>query len=357
MVCFFFLLIPYGMQAGIRSGQLFAGGQYHLMRIWPHHPDMRPHTGAYGHGLEMVVGVQSRGENRWERLYNLPSYGVGFFYGELGNPGVFGQARSGFLFLEMVTAEGFPGERRIKYSLGLAHLSEYYNPPHNTGNEFIGTPWNVHFNLNYSLSVALGEHIRLRPGLSFSHFSNGAYKKPNRGLNILDVNLGVNYHPGTSQWEDPLPGHPDEPAPPRQQWLWIYSHGLMQRAPGDPRYHARTITLNYTRSSGLKNRWGGGVDIFWDDHAREETASQTHHMHFYDYMRTGLFVSHDILFGRLSVLINLGTYVYAGHEPDQPLYQRIGLRVALGRHIVANLSLKARFLRADYAELGLGLAF
>ncbi len=336
---------------------MFVTAQYHYQYIWPHRPDLKEHAGNPAKTFELQAGWKTSGAQAWHHRYNLPSYGFGFSLCDLGNPEVLGEVRSGFMFMEFETGRFAAVARNLRVSLGLSHFDTYYDPVDNPENRFIGTAWNVHFNLNYMLSLPIGKNLRLLPGASFTHYSNGAYKKPNRGINIFDVNLGLRYRFGDEGPAFSLAGIYDYEATTEQRLFVTYSVGLMQRDIGDPTYLARTLSINQTIQKKSRSRWGIGLDLFYDDHAREEVDAVKEDASYLDYGRAGGFVSCDIIFNRLSLLMNLGTYVYYGYEPRGSIYKRIGLRYLTDSGLVAHMALKAHSGRADYVEWGLGYSF
>lgn len=337
---------------------MFFSSQYHYQYIYPHRPDLKEHVSNPARMLEFNLGWQTSGTLDWHRIYNYPSYGLGFAFTDLGNPDVLGEVRSGFLFMEFMFGELRANHRRLKISLGLANFDTYHDPAEVPENRFIGTPWNVHFNLNYQWSWLISDNLRAMPGVSFTHYSNGAYRKPNRGLNILDVNLGLRYRFGDGEFitlsgEDAYVLTYEE----TQKLFVTYSAGFMERDIGDPTYIARTISINPTIRKKFRTRWGVGLDVFYDDHAKEQMRDKYDDTGYFDYMRIGGFASCDIVFNRLSLLLNLGTYMYYGYEPQNWIYKRVGLRYLTDSGLVGHMALKAHAGRADYVEWGLGYAF
>ncbi len=350
-------LFPQALFSGGNYSHMFVNAQYHYRYIWPHRPELKEHARKPARAIEFQLGWKTSGVQKWHEYYNLPSYGFGFSFTDLGNPEVLGEVRSGFMFMEFVLGQTASLKRNFRVNLGLSHFNTYYDPEENPENHFIGTPWNGHFNMNYLLSFRIAENLFLLPGASFTHFSNGAYRKPNRGINMFDVNLGLRYRFGEDGPAISLAGIYEYEPREEQLLLVTYSVGLMQRDIGDPTYMARTLTVNPVIQKKNRSRWGLGIDLFYDDHAREQADAADENAGYLDYLRTGGFVSCDIVFNRLSLLINLGTYLYYGYEPINPIYKRIGLRYTTNSGLLAHLGLKAHSGRADYVEWGLGYAF
>lgn len=355
---FLILLIASYVNAGGNHDHMFFSAQYHYQYIYPHRPGLKVHGKNPARMVKLSLGLQTSGKQEWHRIYNYPAYGMGFAFTDLGNPEVLGEVRSGFMFMEFMFGQLQQNHRRMKVSLGLAYFDTHYDPKELPENLFIGNPWNVHFNLNYQWSFRIGQQLRLTPGLSFTHYSNGAYRKPNRGLNLFDVQLGLRYRFGDDDFITVSGDNAYDLTYQENQKLFLtYSVGLMEREIGDPTYIARTLSLNQTIRKHFRTRWGVGLDVFYDDHAKEQMRERHDDTGYVDYMRLGGFASCDIVFNRLAVMLNLGTYLYYGYDPLTSIYQRVGLRYLTPSGLVGHLALKAGAGRADYVEWGLGYAF
>lgn len=351
----FFLLACNVSYGGGRHDHVFVSAQYHRQYIWKHFSGMGDEVNNPARSYEINLGRKTSGKLLWHQLYNRPSYGMGFFYCDLNNPSVYGEVRSGFLFMEFPFSERMAAQSKLKVSLGLAYFNRYYHRENNPLNLNIGNSLNIHFNLNYSWFFRISDQLMVAPGLSFTHFSNGAYKKPNRGFNLFDVNLALRFRSADTKPDSEIVSKVvKEPFKKKHQFFLLYSIGFMQRNIGDPTYMARTLSLNHTLQTGPRGRWGLGIDLSYDDHAREVIRGNSENYHFKEYFRVGAYASHDILFDRLSVLLNLGTYLYYGVSPDSMFFSRIGLRYSLGRNLHAQLALKAHKGRADHVQWGLG---
>lgn len=337
--------------------RMFAGFQYHHQRLWAHRPEIDPYNDNYIQSFELILGIRSSGKHHWQQLYNSPSYGLGFFYSDLGHPDVLGEVMSGFVFFEVPLGERQIIKRRLNTALGVSRLSQFYNPDSNPENQFIGTPWNIHFNIKYGLVINIAGQLQILPGVSFTHYSNGAYKKPNRGLNLFDANVGVRFYL-SNQGSFSLPVRDDilSTWPGDQRFLVLYSTGLMQRDIDDPHYRAHTLSFAVDEQTGPRSRWGVGLEIFYDDHAKDLAREVDLQAGFSTFVRAGVFVSHEIMINNLSLHMGLGTYVYRGQETERPVYKRVALRYNLGYGLYSHFGIKAHQGRADHMEWGLGIA-
>lgn len=334
---------------------MFVSAQFHSQYIWRHFESMAKEMNNTAHSIEVNLGWKTAGAASWNSLYNYPSYGFGFFYNNLNNPGLFGVARSGFLFMEFPFGQKRFVDHRLKVSAGLAHLSTYYDPLENPQNLNIGSPLNLHFNLNYSWFFPLGNQMFVAPGLSFTHFSNGAFRKPNRGINLLDANIALRYRGDDRVLNVPAEYRPHpEWTEKKHRTYVIFSGGVMQKHIDTPNYRIFTLTVNHSLQTGLGARWGLGLDFIYDELFKERIDKEKNDPAFVDYLRVGAFASHDIVFDRMSVVLNMGGYLYYGYKPTNRFYPRLGLRYEISKRMTAQLALKAYRLRANHVQWGLG---
>lgn len=338
-----------------QNRQFFAGMQTHMGGVHAHHDQMRPYTRGVSPALELHLGFRTLGQHKWEHLYNFPAVGIGYYRGYPGNPNVLGVINSAFLFMEFNSRERKHFSTSIKYSLGFAHFSNFHHDTSNPENHAIGTPFNVHFNVNYTFAYHWQAQRHLTAGLSFTHFSNGAYRKPNKGLNLFDLNVGIRQFLGEEKQRLQLPQYGSALSHlPEYNLSFVYAGGTMQKTIEPDQYKVRSLSINLSRQSDFTNRWGVGVDLFYDDHIKAEAREQRQANAFKEYLHGAVHLSHDIVFNNLSAVFHLGLYTFYYVKPYKPIYQRVGLRYELSSGIIAGVALKTHYAKADYVEWGLG---
>jgi hypothetical protein len=69
-------------------------------------------------------------------------------------------------------------------------------------------------------------------------------------------------------------------------------------------------------------------------------------------MQAGIFGLYEHFFGRLSLPIQAGAYIY--HQDKSPfLFQQVGLRFRLNKHLSTELNLKTHMGQADFIHAGI----
>src|SRR5690554_4404260 len=149
---------------------------------------------GYG-GVILKMGWQPTNPEGWASKYNYPSYGVGFYSGFLSDAQVFGNPNAvyGFIRFPLSHPES-RNEFAIEPALGITYKLNPYHSETNPLNDAIGARMAVYFNLNFGFTYKWTRELDLLYGIDFSHFSNGSTYKPNSGLNLYGINVGLRYN-------------------------------------------------------------------------------------------------------------------------------------------------------------------
>ncbi len=325
----------------------------HYGGVWAHRSDLRVFS-SYGlPWFELNVGREKTGREQWEQLYNYPSLGAGFSRINLGHDAL-GQASSLFGYTDIRLTRGTNFSSGFKLALGLGHFNRVYDSDTNPLNVAVSTNINLYFNLAYFFTYNLNDHLSLRAGAGLVHFSNGAYKKPNRGLNVLQTSIGVKYRfsPDHRLIEEYI-----EPAETNYGLTIALTGGVMQPDAGMPNYGVHSFSLNTTRRFNHLQRLGLGFDLFYNEYVFEKLNGEEMTYSKWQSLRKGAYLSHELIFKNMVIVANLGFYFPHEITPPTPYYQRIGLRYYISKGTLLNLSLIAHKGRAEVVEWGIGYSF
>jgi hypothetical protein len=194
----------------------------------------------------------------------------------------------------------------------------------------------------------------LQAGFALTHFSNGALRLPNKGLNLMSVYSGLSYRLGETAQREKSDSEVLMPL----RWQIFVASGMQQmKHINTPRHSFLTISAAYQHVIGLKSSLLLGADLFRNP-AMESLLrngvypSEEENINLY---RAGITAGHALAMGKLSIQTLLGYYVYRPYDVYQPIYQRYALRYRLGAHTVGSVALKAHFGEAEAIEWGIGI--
>ena len=314
---------------------------------------------------------QTTGEKEWERNYGYPSYGVGVYTAsffdnrEFGAPiAVYGVFKAPFKRWERLSLNYDTG-------FGFTFNWESFNPSANNYNVSLGAEETVFIDLGINLKYRLNPGLDLGFGYSFTHFSNGALKSPNMGLNTFSPRVTLEYNLNRF-----TPPHFEQTALPylRNTSLDISLFGGLKNViyKGNdvdtitkykgvyyPEYGVNTV-LN--RQVNHKSKIGIGCSLSYDgsfnssayiDHGElePEEGFQKNKLSF------SIFPSYELIIHRLSIVVQPGFYIFRKQSVDKkPLtYQRLGLHYLMGKNLFAGICLRAyNYHVSDFIEWTLG---
>jgi hypothetical protein len=104
-----------------------------------------------------------------------------------------------------------------------------------------------------------------------------------------------------------------------------------------------------------------GTDVFFSNFLKELIRFQSNSFPELgvdpgaDYKRVGLFMGHELFINSLSVVTQLGYYVYYPFDFEGRVYNRIGLKRYFGPRWFAAVSLKSHAAKAEALEFGIGI--
>ncbi len=316
------------------------------------------------------LAVQTTGNREWHHVLNFPYYGGSVYTAgfpqtnEMGRP----FAVYGYMGVPIKRMDNYA----FGYELGFGFATNWkrYDPITNPNNITIGSYSTVYIGANLFWSWEIAPKLNLKTGLGFTHFSNGAMRKPNKGLNLAAPFVEVGYR------FNELPEFQREVPPPYHQHNEVaimasfsskqeeYKSNVagVQATMGN--FQSYNLSVAYMRQITWKNKFGVGIDSSYDtqggltfnQNEQGEVELQTKQS-FSDRYVLGAFGTYEFVVNRLSVASSLGCYLYRQKPQDgAPLiYQRIGLKYHFKNDIFLGILVRAHnFSVADMIEWGVG---
>ncbi|MGI4835931.1 MAG: acyloxyacyl hydrolase [Janthinobacterium lividum] len=306
-------------------------------------------------GAELNVQRQTTGAAPWHAWYKYPKVGLALVYYDYRNP-LLGASYAATAYLSKSISRTARHDFSFRLGTGLGYFPLHYDLYTNRKNTFISSPLNATIQLRFEYDVALSEHLGLLLALGLHHYSNGATDKPNYGINLPTVAVGVNYHqqrPATVR-----PGYAPAPPDVGHNFLTIStSVAFKRRSAFDPTtYLVNSVTLAAGRRLNRKSNLVVGLEGFYDRSLRAaqlDTARDTRHLP--DTRKAGALVGHELLLGRLALVTHLGVYFYNPYKSNPFYYERVGLKYQFTPWLFGAVDLKVHRATADALELKAGL--
>ena len=320
-----------------------------------HAPAVAHLAASHPLGVELNVQRQTTGAQPWHAWYHYPKVGLALVYYDYRNP-VLGQSYAATVYLSKSFSRTARHDFSVRLGTGLAYFPVHYDLYSNRKNTFVSSPINATLQFRAEYDVALTEHLGLLLALGLTHYSNGATDKPNFGINLPTVVLGLNYHQ-----QRPAPhrgGYAPAPTDVGHNFLNVStSVAFKRRSIADSKvYTVNSLTLAAGRRINRKSNLLVGLEGFYDRSLRAaqlDTARQIDHLP--DTRKAGAFVGHELLIGRLALVTHLGVYFYNPYASNPFYYERVGLKYQFTPWLFGAVDLKVHRAIADALELKAGI--
>lgn len=267
---------------------------------------------------------------------------------------------------------------------GIGYSHKKYNKTDEVNNEFIGSIWNIYFTAGLSAMYKIDREWAIVGGVDFSHHSNGALYRPNKGTNALGPFIGMAYTPNSNKQKTEQVAESSQAKGRgyRKGFFLELSAGLGAKTlledwfitqnyskPTDPKYHTTKFSVYgaFSFQTDLlyryARRWASGIgfDVFYGDY-NEKLKAIDKQMKYRDEKHSpwsiGIAAKHEIFFGQLSVRCGIGYYLYRNmgywaQQEEKRYYERVGLFYSFKKLGNASLgfSVNAHLTKADFTEL------
>ena len=359
----FLLLSPYiyGQEMINNDGKedLIIGANAHYGWVIMHRPSMARVITGHTSAFELNIGKQTIGKQAWNEWYKYPIVGASYFFADLGNPQQMGYAHSVYAWINFPLARKQTYTFSFRLGAGLGYITKKFERVENYKNDVIGSHLNGVMHLNFENSWKLSAPLNFYTKVGITHFSNGAYKTPNLGINICTLSMGFTYRFGHDTIHFPPKKNRIPFADKKLFYYLTVAGGAKEIAPPDgDKYGVVSVSFAAMKQLGYKSSLGIGLDYFNDASLKPLFLSDTTFIgKNYHVARIGLVAAHELAISNVRIVMNLGYYLLSDWKANGMIYDRIGLKYYMNRHLFANVTLKTHFAKADFLEMGFGYKF
>lgn len=307
-------------------------------------------------GFDVNYIKPSTGKKLWQYENNFPEYGFGFTYLNLNNPKVLGDIYATFIFCDLpLSKKEKPFRLYMRFAAGLAYVPVHFNITQNPTNDMVSSPVNGYANFKFFCKWNIGKHVCWDFGLSYSHDSNGSSNLPNLGENTLTINTGLIYK-FTNPVKNTITKVDSGSQRKTKYEILLYAGiGKVQEYVFGNKYQVQSYSAAFYTNIRNTQKIGMGIDVFYNggnvDLLKDEGINLSSNLLN---IQTGIKVSYAYNLGRLSIPIEMGTYIYSKYKESSPFYQRLGVRYYLKNNMVALITLRTYWIQAYCLEFGVG---
>ena len=310
---------------------------------------------SHFNGISLRYSWEIKPSSVYHSVYRRPLLGIGLMTSTFNNP-IIGAPISVFGFVEIPFSKQIS---RWNFSYGLAlGVSFHFNPYDtisNPQNLMISSNYNAYLHANILTRYKVNKNWQLGLGVGYKHYSNGATKKPNAGINLMPVQFSAQYKIDHALKDEIS----SLPAFKPYVSLSLYTaSGMKQNNPGEELIYKNLSGLFLGYQFSYKYKLGLGFDLTYSSGGTHRVTGASAFSENFSY---GVYAGWEwYITDRLYLPINLGVYLH--HNPENSettsYYERLGLRyLFFNHHFSVGPSLKAHAGTADFIELNLGWTF
>jgi hypothetical protein len=306
--------------------------------------------------LDLQLRWRNNSNSVYNYLYRYPTFGLGYntamyHQEEIGRP----MAVYGFIEIPF-SLKSNPNRVNFGYfsQLGLGFNLRPFDPDRNPSNLYIGSFLNSYIHFGGYAKIKINERVDFRGSLGLKHFSNGATKKPNAGINLVPLNVGLTIKLG--ELHPILETSPEIPQKDfKSFWNFALYTGVKNYEINDPSYFRGGLGVNYLIEPNFKYRLGIGMDFFWAQGMNQRVPGNEYG--FRDQTSLALVGNWEWqLTEQLYVPIGFGVYLYRNelNQEYNGFYERVGVRYRFSNQMFSGVQIKAHKARADFFEFTFG---
>lgn len=355
---FLFPLVSFAQQASVEP---------YYFSIKPKVGFLAAHRGVMGHlpkehaiGGEISIYKRFSDCKKWQSVYRQPYAGFTIYGSTVGNNAILGQAIGAYGFIEFPFINGKRHVLTGKLGSGVGYITKVFNQETNPKNVAMSTHINALICIGLQGRIKIGQKDELLYSFDLTHLSNGSYRVPNLGLNMPYIGVGYahNFMCREKQPDTTFIHQTDVKTPWMRNWKWSVIGILSSKEvfpTGGKQYPVYALAISKRKVFRPKT----GMEVTVDLISKQALFGYKSYVEKSQWkiFQVGVYVGYVLPLDRFHFVLGMGAYVKDRYNADDRFYHRLGMRYQFDNGLVANLTLKAHWARADYVEWGIGYTF
>lgn len=323
--------------------QIVVGIKLHYGTIFIHTPSVKNLAGSRPYGAELEYSKLPMDIAAFNKCNCFARNGIAFSYFNFDNR-ILGHAIMLSYFIEPAYRLSKNLQLNLRGAAGLTYVSNPYNAVKNPENKSYTTHINPYLQAGIGLGYNLNKNIKIIAMSNFQHFSNGAFREPNRGVNWITGSLGVLYYSNNTF----LPKYPHIKRSINKKQLnfdagilFVPEQGYNSKIMAQSKFIFGAYT-QATKQYGRVSAITGGVEVYYNK-LKKETSDESRWF-------AGIHAGHAFILGKITFSQQIGIHVYRKTAEVDKFYLRYGLLYSITNHLLAGISLKSHADNADFTD-------
>jgi len=320
--------------------------------------------------FSLKFSTQTTGTKYWQQLYKYPHYGAGLYVADFFNPEEIGVPIAIYGFFDAPFKRWNKLTFNYEIGFGITFHWKAFNPVTNQYNISIGSRESFLIDAGLNLEYLLSRRIEIIGGLSMTHFSNGALKKPNFGINTIAPKVSLKYN----FYDKPVFIKQEiQSFAPKNEWLVSVFGGLknvifdsvniaiLEKYEG-VNFPVFGISTVFNRQVSYNSKFGIGATFTYNGAVDAQAAVENNDLEpvqgqIGDKILVCIYPSYELVINKTSIILQPAVYIYRKKLLNQSpvFHQRIGLKYHITDHLFAGITLvDYKFHVSDFIEWTVG---
>jgi len=313
------------------------------------------------HPTLLSVGWHKTASNTsvWKERYNFLDWGIVLNYQNFYNENLGSIIGLNYTTTHYLRNRNAKNQLTIQLGFGAGYNTAPLDFDNNLTNIVMSSNilFSQHTKVNY-INNRLFQNMGFQAGITFTHFSNGAVKKPNLGLNSIFLNLGLNYLPTKPVIYNKF----TEKEPLEKQPIHFFlsvAGGMHETLPQIGLQPVYYMSAQFSKRFNHKNGFHVGFDFFNSlsrkDLALYEAVNDIENPTnlVKDHKQLAFFAGHELFFNKLSFETRIGYYLYHPLQASAVIYELIALKKHFNNYKSAfSINLKTHYFEAEHITFG-----
>ncbi len=325
--------------------------KYKIGFLIAHRESMAHLPQSHFHSYELGYYFRSTGDQAWEKAHNFPQFAVVASAVLNANNSVLG---NGFgISGRVLLPKRYWGKQKQwswnnDIAFGLGYLEKKF--------DLLDNPKNIAIGSHINLLVMLGTEIRYRKpnyefslGFDFTHFSNGGTIKPNLGLNIPSMKMGLSWITKRREWIENTSEFKRSDLD-----LFLMGMGSIKNNYEFENfvYPIFGLSAHLSKKHGTRYRYLYGIDLLYNE-ANRNFLSTPADQSMLETMQVGIYNAWELEIYRFCFSVGMGVYAYNPYNPHGWFYHRLGGRFSITERLSFHGFVRSHWAKADFFETGL----
>lgn len=316
------------------------------------------------------LSYQTTGKNDWEQEYKYPQYGIGAYIADFHEPEQIGYPVAVYGFFNAPFLRGPRLSFNYEIGFGATFNWEAYNPVTNQYNVAIGAGESFLIDAGLNIKYLMSKRLELITGFSLTHFSNGALRKPNFGINTVAPKICLQYNFFD---KNEFMSRPLTKFTAGNEWLVSVYGGIKNvifdsvDIPVLEKYEGLYfpvlgISGTFNRQVSFKSKIGLGATLSYNGAVNAQAAVEHNELDAVDgkimeKIMFSIYPSYELVVDRASLIVQPAFYLYRKKLANQSpvFHQRIGLKYYLTNKVFIGITLvDYKFHVSDFIEWTVG---